>query len=101
VNAVEVSTTTRPVTHTALTEVKKESRYDKGSECALGSINSPDPIKMIIKKLVEKIMAGGMFIELKIKNKPDILEIPIRKIATTIGVFPMKNIHKDFSLFTK
>ena len=79
-----MSTTTRPVTHTALTEVKKESTYDKGSVCALGSINKPEPISMITKKLDEKIKAGGIFIELINLSNPDISEMAIRKIAITI-----------------
>ena len=88
VKDVAVSTTTRPVTHTALTDVNKESRKVKGRVCAFGSINSPAPIRMIIKKLVEKSRAGGMFIELISLASPDISEMAIRKIAITIGMFP-------------
>jgi len=83
VNAVEVSTTTRPVTHTALAEVKKESRKDNGRACALGSNNSPEPISIITRKLVAKIKAGGILIELIILARLDISERPIRKIAIT------------------
>jgi hypothetical protein len=79
-----VSTTNSPVTQTALTEVKKESRYDKGSVCALGSINKPEPISMIIKKLDEKIKAGEIFLELMKLSDLEILEIAIRKIAVMI-----------------
>jgi hypothetical protein len=98
---VAVSTTTRPVTHTALAAVKKESRYDIGSVCALGSINKPEPISMIIKKLDEKIKAGGIFIELINLKVPDISEMAIRKIAATTGVFPVNKAHNDLSVFTK
>jgi hypothetical protein len=72
------------VTHTALAEVKKESRKDNVRVCALGSINSPEPISMITKKLVAKIKAGEMFIELITLARLDISDMPIRKIAITI-----------------
>ena len=81
VNAVEVSTTIRPVTHTALAEVKKESRKDNGRVCARGSINIPEPISMITRKLVAKSNAGGIFIELITFARVDISESPIRKAA--------------------
>ncbi|MDO9340114.1 MAG: hypothetical protein Q7T72_06250 [Bacteroidales bacterium] len=100
VKDVAVSTTTRPVTHTALTDVNKESRKVRGRVCALGSINSPDPIRMIIKKLVEKSKAGGMFMELISLANTDISEMAIRKIATTIERFPKKNVQKDLLLVT-
>jgi len=100
VNDVAVSTTTRPVTHTALTAVKKESRNDIGNVCALGSINKPEPISIIIKKLDEKIKAGGIFIELINLNDLDISEIAIRNIAVTTGVVPVNIVHNDLSVFT-
>jgi hypothetical protein len=100
VNPVAVSTATRPVTQTALTEVKRESSQDKGTKCALGSINSPDPIKIIIRKLAEKIKAGGIFTELIILCKPDISEIPMSMIAKTIGTFPRKIPRKGFPILT-
>jgi len=100
VKEAAVSTTTRPVTHTALKEVNKESRYDKGIVCALGSINKPEPIKIIIKKPDEKIKAGGIFFELMNLSNPDNSETARRKIAITIWVFPKKNAHKRLSVFT-
>jgi len=100
VKEVAVSTTTRPVTQTALTAVKKESRYDIGRVCALGSINKPEPIRMIIKKLDEKIKAGGIFTELINRNGLDISEMAIRKIAVTTGVLPVKKAQNDLSAFT-
>jgi hypothetical protein len=84
VKYVAVSTTVRPVTHTALTDVNKELRKVKGSECAFGSINSPDPMRMIIKKLVEKSKAGDMFTKLTNLANTDNSEMKIRKIAITI-----------------
>jgi len=95
-----VSTTTRPVTQTALTDVKKESRKVKGRVCALGSINSPEPIRMIVKKLEEKSKAGGMFIELISLAKTDISEMAIRKIAIMTGIFPKKSVQKGLLLVT-
>jgi len=100
VNEVAVSTTTRPVTHTALTAVKKESRYENGIVCALGSINKPEPIRIIIKKLDEKIKAGGIFTELINLNGRDISEMAIRIIAITRGVFPVNKAQIDLSVFT-
>ncbi|MFA5819904.1 MAG: hypothetical protein WC854_11605, partial [Bacteroidales bacterium] len=93
-------TTTRPVTHTALTDVNKESGKVKGIVCAFGSINSPDPIRMIVKKLVENSKAGGMFMELINLANTDISEIAIRNIAITILIFPKKNVQNDLLLVT-
>jgi hypothetical protein len=101
VNELAVSTTTRPVTHTALTDVNKESRNVNGSSCALGSNNSPVPISMIIIKLDEKINAGGMFTELINLSSPDISEMVIRKIAVSTGVFPENNVQNDLFAFTR
>jgi len=83
VNAADVSTTSSPVTHTALAEVKNESRKDKGRACALGIINSPEPTSMITRKLVAKSNAGGIFIELITLARLDISDSPIRKAAKT------------------
>ena len=84
VKYVAVSTTVRPVTHTALTDVNKELRKVKGSEWAFGNINNPDPIRMIIKKLPEKSKAGEMFTKLTNLANTDNSEMEIRKIAITI-----------------
>jgi hypothetical protein len=83
-----VSTTISPVTHTALTDVNRESRKDNGIVCAFGSNSSPEPTKMTIKKLAEKRRAGGIFIELINFAKPGISEIVMVRIAITIGIFP-------------
>ena len=88
VNAVDVLTTVSPVTHTELTDVNKESRKDKGTVCALGSINIPAPIIIKAKKLVEKIKAGEILTTLIILNNPDISVIATSMIAIMIRVFP-------------
>ena len=49
---------------------------------------------MIIKKLVEKSNAGGIFMELINLANTDISEIAIRKLAKTTGIFPKKNTQK-------
>lgn len=54
VKTVAVSTTIKPVTQTALTEVNRASRNDKGCIVAFGSINNPLPIAIINKKLIAK-----------------------------------------------
>lgn len=64
VKVVAVFTTVRPVTQTALTEVKSESRNDKGPVRALGIIKSPDPIRIIRRKLSENKREGGNLTEL-------------------------------------
>jgi hypothetical protein len=69
------------VTHTALAEVKKASRNESGRVCDLGSINNPDPISIITRKLVAKSKAGGILMELITFARLDISESPIRKAA--------------------
>jgi hypothetical protein len=65
VKTVAVSTTIKPVTQTALTEVNRASRNDNGCIVAFGSINNPLPIAIINKKLKAKIMEGERFNLLK------------------------------------
>ena len=55
---------------------------------------------MMIKKLVEKSKAGGIFIELISLANPDISDMAIIKIAVTIGIFPKKNAHIALLLVT-
>jgi hypothetical protein len=98
VNDVAVLTTTSPVTQTALTDVNRESRNVNGIVCALGIINSPEPIRIITKKLAENSKAGGTFIELTNLENTDISEIAIRKIPKITGIFPLKNTQKGFIL---
>jgi hypothetical protein len=100
VKNVAVSTTIRPVTHTALTEVKNESRKVNGRVWAFGNINKPEPIKMMIRKLELKSKAGGTFMELTSLASTDISEIAMRKIAIVTGIFPEKNVQKEMLLFT-
>lgn len=90
VNAVAVSTTINPVTHTALVDVNKASRKEIGWICALGSINNPEPIMMINKKLNTNSKAGGMFKELITPNNLSIsVKIRITDIII-IGALPIK-----------
>jgi len=100
VKNVAVSTTIRPVTHTALTEVKNESRKVNGKVWAFGNINKPEPIKMMIRKLELKSKAGGTFMELTSLASTDISEIAMRNIAIITGIFPKKNDQKGLLLVT-
>ena len=95
-----VSTTTRPVTQTALTDVNNEFRKDRGCVCAFGSKRSPAPIIIMMKKLLEKSKAGGIFIELISLASSDISEIAMMKIATFKDIFPKKNVQKALLLGT-
>ncbi len=99
-NTVAVSTTIRPVTQTALTEVNNESRKVRGITWAFGSINNPDPIKIIIRKLPEKSSAGGTFIELITLANTDISEIAIINIADITGILPKKKAQNGLLLVT-
>jgi len=101
VKAVAVSTTIRPVTHTALTDVNNASRKLSGILWALGSINNPDPIKIIIRKLLEKSSAGGIFIELINLANTDISEIAIINIADITGMLPKKKAQNGLLLVTR
>ncbi|MPM84630.1 hypothetical protein SDC9_131703 [bioreactor metagenome] len=52
------STDVNPVTQTALVEINSESTHDMPLMVQRGSISSPVPTRMIIKKLTAKIREG-------------------------------------------
>jgi hypothetical protein len=58
VKKLPVSTTTKPVKHTALVEVNNASINEIPEFAALGSINTNEPITMMIKKLKTNNCAG-------------------------------------------
>jgi hypothetical protein len=93
-----VSTTTSPVTQTALTDVKKESIRLIGTVCELGNISNPVPATIIIKKLIEKTKAGGILKFVMLSNSLFISERHSRKIVDNIIVFPLRIDQKDLSL---
>jgi hypothetical protein len=85
-----VSTTTRPVTHTALTEVNRESSQDKCPVCTLCSINNPDPSRIITMKLVEKINPRIKSERVTVLIKP---QKPLNKETICLYLSPVIKIH--------
>jgi hypothetical protein len=100
VNEVTVFVTVNPVTHTALTDVKRTSWYLIGTVLELGNISNPDPIRIIIRKLEEKIKAGGKFMELISPNILGISRIAMTKLVIITAPSLEKKFQKIDSLFT-
>ena len=71
VNVEGTSTDTSPVTHVALVEINNASIHDMPLYVALGSIRSPAPTIIIIKKLDARISEGFVFRPKSRTKKPD------------------------------
>lgn len=90
VNAEEVSSTIKPVTQTALVDVKSASRNEMGCVQAFGSIKNPEPIMMMSKKLKTKSRDGGISNDI-IFDRNLLLSEKIINIEITInGISPEK-----------